>query len=67
MLLSLVVLIVWAVKNRLKLDQQGWFNNASAVYQFLSTVLIALVIVLASPKLADTGFVFTEFNNTTGF
>lgn len=31
-MLSISVLIIWALKNRLKLDEQGWFNNASAVY-----------------------------------
>ena len=66
-ILSISVLIIWAVKNRLKLDQQGWFNNASAVYQFISTVFIALVIVVASPKLSDSQFVFTRFENRTGF
>jgi amino acid transporter len=37
------------------------------VYQFLSTVFIALLIVIASPKLSESEFVFTRFENRTGF
>jgi hypothetical protein len=51
----------------MKLDKQGWFGNASAVYQMLSVVFIAIVIVILSPTLSDHSFVFKAYNNDTGF
>jgi amino acid transporter len=66
-IISIVVLVLWALKNRLRLDKQGWFSNTSAVYQMLSTIFIAVMIVIISPKLSETSFVFTEYNNDTGF
>lgn len=51
----------------MKLDQQGWFSNFSAVYQFLSTVLMIGLVVYVSPTLSDNEFVFAKYNNDTGF
>ena len=31
-ILSFAILILWAIKNRMKLDKQGWFGNVSAIY-----------------------------------
>jgi amino acid transporter len=65
--LSVLALVLWAVKNRMRLDQQGWFGNASAVYQMVSTLVMTLIIVVASERLSPTSFVFTQYNNSTGF
>jgi amino acid transporter len=64
---SILVLALWALKNRMRLDKQGWFSNTSAVYQLLSTILITIIIVLASPELSSHDFVFTTYHNDTGF
>lgn len=65
--LSIAILIIWALKNKIRLDKQGWFSNMSAVYQMLSTVLMTVAVLWWSPKLSTSGFVFTEYNNGTGF
>jgi len=30
--ISICIIAVWAVKNRMRIDHQGWFNNTSALY-----------------------------------
>jgi amino acid transporter len=64
---SLVILVIWSIKNRLRIDHQGWFNNFSAIYQVLSTVLVVAVIFIYSPNLSSHDFVFTRFHNETGY
>ena len=56
---------LWAAKNVMRVDHQGWFNNASAIYQLLSTVIITGSLMLASPSLSTSEFVWTRFNNET--
>ena len=51
----------------MRLDKQGWFNNTSAVYQFVSTVFMAVIIIAVTPNVSSSAFVWTEFNNDTGF
>ena len=50
----------------MRVDHQGWFNNASAIYQLLSTVVITATILIVSPSLSSAEFVFTHYNNETG-
>ena len=50
----------------MRVDHQGWFNNASAFYQLGSTVIIIICILIASPHLSSAGFVFGHYNNDTG-
>lgn len=56
----------FAIKNIAKMDAQGWFNNASAVYQLSSTLVIIIAIVAAAPERSSSKFVWTGFYNTTG-
>ncbi|CDW80760.1 amino acid transporter [Stylonychia lemnae] len=65
--IAIVLLILWSLKNYMKIEHQGWFNNTSAVYQFVSTIFVVIVIFLVSPKFSSNKFVFTKFNNQTGF
>jgi len=51
----------------MKLDKQGWFGNASAIYQMLSVLFITATLFFASTSISDNDFVFTTFNNDTGF
>jgi len=56
----------FAVKNIAKMDAQGWFNNASAIYQMASTLVIIVAIVAAAPERSSSNFVWTSYYNTTG-
>lgn len=56
----------FAIKNIAKMDAQGWFNNASAVYQLVSTIAIIVVIVAVAPERSSSQFVWTGYHNTTG-
>lgn len=50
----------------MRVDHQGWFNNASAIYQLTSTLIIIITLLVASPTLSSSSFVWTEYNNETG-
>ena len=56
----------FTVKNIFKMDAQGWFNNASAVFQLLSTIIVCVVIVAVAPERSSSKFVWGGFYNTTG-
>jgi len=61
------VLVLWMIKNRARLDRQGWFNNFSAIYQVVTTVLIVIALLAFSRNVSTHEFVWTKFNNDTGF
>jgi amino acid transporter len=65
-LIAILIAGTWAIKNLLRVDHQGWFNNTAAVYQVLSTVVIVVVILTVSQQLSTASFVWTSFNNQTG-
>ncbi len=44
----------FAVKNIAKMDAQGWFNNGSAIYQMISTLVIIIAIVAAAPERSNS-------------
>lgn len=56
----------FAIKNIAKMDAQGWFNNASAIFQMVTTLGIIIAIIVAAPQRSTSEFVWTEFYNTTG-
>jgi hypothetical protein len=43
------VSFLWAAKNTLRVDHQGWFNNLAAVYQVISTIIIVITVLVATP------------------
>jgi amino acid transporter len=59
-------LALWAIKNILKVDSQGWFNNVSAIYQVASTVVIIIAIIAATPERSTSEFVWLSYYNSTG-
>lgn len=63
---SIACLLSWVIKNIAKIDAQGWFNNISAIYQLISTIVIIVAIIAAAPERSTSTFVWTEFYNTTG-
>jgi amino acid transporter len=65
-IIAVLVSLVWALKNLMRVDHQGWFNNASAIYQIGSTLIIITSILIFSPELSSNKFVWTHYNNDTG-
>ena len=59
-------MLSFAIKNIAKMDAQGWFNNASAIYQMVSVFVIIIAIVAAAPERSSSTFVWQGYNNTTG-
>eukprot|EP00347_Sterkiella_histriomuscorum_P010241 403377050 len=57
------VSLLWALKNIMRVDHQGWFNNASAIYQIASTFIVIACLLIASPRLSSSEFVWTQYNN----
>lgn len=56
----------FAIKNIAKMDAQGWFNNASAIFQLVSVFVIIISIVSVAPERSSSEFVWTGYYNTTG-
>mgnify|MGYP000482615907 CR=1 FL=1 len=63
--ISIFSLFLWVVKNILKIDSQGWFNNFSAIYQLITLVLIIVAILAAAPVHSSSEFVWFSFHNST--
>ncbi|CDW88429.1 apc amino acid permease [Stylonychia lemnae] len=61
--LAVAVSFLWALKNIMRVDHQGWFNNASAIYQLTSTFVVVIVLLIVSPRLSSSDFVWTQYNN----
>lgn len=66
-ILSLIMLVVWGIKNQMSLLNQGIFENISVIIQLLSFLIMTSVIILFSPQLSDKDFVFSSYSNLTGF
>jgi amino acid transporter len=64
---SIVVVSVWSLLNCFRIDQLGWINNMAAFCQ-MSSILFIIISLLAAPsRLSSTSFVFTHYQNETGF
>jgi amino acid transporter len=50
----------------MSIERQGIFNNASAIYQISSTIVMIACVLIFSPELSTHEFVWTHFNNDTG-
>eukprot|EP00347_Sterkiella_histriomuscorum_P010495 403376063 len=61
--IACLVSFVWALKNIMRVDYQGWFNNASAIYQIGSTIVVIACLLIASPQLSSSEFVWKQYNN----
>lgn len=61
------VLLMWALKNKLTLSNQGILSNVGAIFQLVSMFLISMVVILLAPEVSSAEFVFTSFINETGF
>ena len=47
-ILSLIMLVVWGIKNQMSLLNQGIFENISVIIQLLSFLIMTSVIILFS-------------------
>jgi len=51
----------------MRVDKQGWFNNAGAIYQMTSTVIVVIVILIYSRNnFSSNAFVWKHFEDKTG-
>ena len=65
--IALVVLVVWTMINWLDISSLGWFNNLAALCHS-GAIFVIIIAITATAKPCNTGtFVFTHFENTTGF
>ena len=67
--IAIFILVVWSVLNFVRIDQVGWINNLAAVAH-LSSMIIIVVALLSLPArgtLNTSNFVFTDYENYTGF
>jgi len=48
----------------MRVDKQGWFNNAGAIYQMASTVVVVIVILVYSRNnFSSNDFVWKHFED----
>lgn len=65
--ITIVMLLMWTMKNLMSLQNQGIFENILTLLQIASIILISGVIILFSHQLSDKSFVFNQYVNETGF
>ena len=65
--ISIGILFLWTILNFFRIDRVGWVNNLAAFCHCASIVVIVISVLCLSKPLASGMFVFTNYNNTTGF
>lgn len=65
--ISIVVLVFWALKNTLSLQNQGTFATITAVILMIGNIAIPSILILRAPSLSSKEFIFSEYFNLTGF
>lgn len=66
-LFSLIFLTIWTSISCLRVNQIGGANNYISAITLLLTIIILISLPSIAPSLNTTTYVFTHFNNTTGF
>ncbi|CAF1031970.1 unnamed protein product [Adineta steineri] len=66
-LISIIILFTWSAVNTLRINQQGWLNNLSTIFQLSATLIIVIVLFIMTPKHATVHDVFFSTYNGTGF
>lgn len=61
--MAVLISLLWAYKNMMRVDHQGWFNNVSAIYQLLSSFIVVIVLLIVSSKLSSNDFVWRTYND----
>lgn len=65
--IGIAITFIWAVQNVIRIDYQGWINNAAVFLQMTSIIVISIVIFAKNPITASAKDVFTSTYNGTGF
>ncbi|KAL0136402.1 amino acid permease-domain-containing protein [Mucor lusitanicus] len=63
----LVILFVHGVINSMHVKYNGFFNQTSLYWHLVGTLLIIIVALVLTPNKPSAKFVFTQFENLTGF
>jgi amino acid transporter len=67
------VLLVWSILNFFRIDKLGWVNTLAAVIHAGSIIVIIVVVLVKTssagggPGLASNTWVFTDYENASGF
>ncbi|KAI8384638.1 amino acid/polyamine transporter I [Radiomyces spectabilis] len=65
--LFLVIAFIHGVINSVSVKYNGFFNQASLYWHLIGTLLIIVVALVLTPNKADAKWVFSYFENDTGF
>ena len=66
-LLGILILFVWSVLNLFRIENIGWISNAACLFQVVTIITLAVVVLLMAPRLNTSTYVFTSYYNDTGF
>lgn len=66
---SIAILFLWSCINFFRVDQIGWLNNIAVVAQTGGIFVIIVVVLVMTPKLQSSEFVFTDvgYYNESGW
>ncbi|KAI9480465.1 MAG: amino acid/polyamine transporter I [Benjaminiella poitrasii] len=63
----LVIIVIHGIINSMHIKYNGFFNQASLYWHLVGTLLIIIVALVLTPNKASAKWVFTFFENDTGF
>ncbi|KAI9338414.1 amino acid permease-domain-containing protein [Pilaira anomala] len=62
-----VIAVVHGIINSVSVKYNGFFNQTSLYWHLVGTILIVIVALVLTPNKASAKWVFTNFENETGF
>ena len=65
--ISILILLVWSGLNFFRIDKVGMFNNMAVIAHMGTIGLMFFALFAGSKKLQSAEWVFTSYNNETGF
>jgi amino acid transporter len=66
-LISVAIHLLWALKNKMNIKNQGLFAIIAALFTIVTSLIIAICLVMLPTGISTTEFVFSSYNNETGF
>lgn len=63
----LVIVVIHGIINSMHIKYNGFFNQTSLFWHLIGTLLIIIVALVLTPNKASAKWVFTYFENDTGF
>jgi len=64
---SIGILAIWTILNCIRIDYMGFISGFAAICQLGSVIFISIVLLVKATKFQSASFVFTHYNNLTGF